>query len=95
MPIGSDVFAIPTNAQHPGTALKFIDFIIENSARNGAWTGYPMATNSSEKRYAELVKGEPELQISVDDLEGGDQFANLEGADREEWDRTWTEVKAS
>ncbi len=94
-PIGSDVFAIPVNAQHPGTALLFIDFILENSTQNSGWTGYSMPTKSSAKPYAELTKGEPQLQISVADLEAGDQFANLEGADREAWDRTWTEVKAS
>ncbi len=94
VPVGSDVFAIPVNAEHPGTALKFIDFILENSSQNSSWTGYPMPTNSSEKSYAKLVEGQPELQVSVEDLEGGDQFANLEGADREEWDRTWIEVKA-
>ena len=94
-PVGSDVFAIPVNAEHPGTALMFIDFLLENSAQNSTWTGYAMPTNSSEKPYAALVKDEPELQVTVDDLEGGDQFTNLEGADRTAWDRTWTEIKAS
>lgn len=95
VPVGSDVFAIPANAEHPGTALLFIDFVLENSAQNATWTGYPMPTNSSEKPYADLVKDEPELQISVEDLENGQEFANLEGDDREAWDRVWTEVKAS
>lgn len=94
-PVGSDVFAIPVNAEHPGTALMFIDFLLENSAQNSGWTGYPMPTNSATKPYAELTKDEPELQVSVDDLEKGQQFANLEGSDREAWDRTWTEVKAA
>ena len=93
--IGSDVFAIPANAQHPGTALMFIDFILENSVQNQGWTGYSMPTRSAEQPYAKLTKDEPDLQISVADLEQGSQFANLEGADREEWDRTWTEIKAS
>ena len=95
VPMGSDTFAIPANAEHPGTALLFIDFIVENSAQNATWTGYPMPTASSEKPYAALVEGEPELQLSVEDLESGEQFANLEGSDREAWDRVWTEVKAS
>lgn len=95
VPVGSDVFAIPANAEHPGTALLFIDFILQNSADNAAWTGYPMPTESSEKSYAALVKDEPELQITVADLEGGQQFADLEGEAREAWDRVWTEVKAA
>ena len=94
-PVGSDVFAIPVNSEHPGTALKFIDFVLENSAQNATWTGYPMPTNSAEKPYADLVENEPELQVTVEDLENGQQFADLEGDDREAWDRTWTEVKAA
>jgi spermidine/putrescine transport system substrate-binding protein len=95
VPMGSDVFAIPANAEHPGTALLFIDFLIENSAQNSTWTGYPMPTESAERPYAELVEGEPELQITVEDLERGEEFANLQGEDRERWDRVWTEVKAA
>ncbi len=95
VPVGSDTFAIPVNAEHPGTALVFINFVLERSARNSTWTGYPMPTKSSEKPYADLVAGEPELQITVDDLEAGQEFPNLEGQAREDWDRTWTEVKAS
>jgi spermidine/putrescine transport system substrate-binding protein len=93
--MGSDVFAIPANAEHPGTALAFIDFVIENSAQNATWTGYPMPTRSSEGAYAELVEDEPELQITVEDLEAGQEFTNLETEAREAWDRAWTEVKAA
>lgn len=95
IPVGSDVFAIPTNAEHPGTALLFIDFVLENSPKNATWTGYPMPTNSAEKPYADLVKSEPELQVTVETLEKGQEFANLEGTDRENWDRVWTEVRAA
>ena len=35
------------------------------------------------------------LQVTIEDLDKGQQFANLEGDDREAWDRTWTEVKAA
>jgi spermidine/putrescine transport system substrate-binding protein len=95
VPVGSDVFAIPTNAEHPGTALVFIDYVLANSAQNATWTGYPMPTNSSEAEYAKLVKGEPQLEVTLKTLEEGQEFANLEGTDREAWDRVWTEVKAS
>jgi spermidine/putrescine transport system substrate-binding protein len=94
-PVGSDVFAIPVNAEHPGTALMFIDFILENSTQNSSWTGYSMPTQSSTKPYAELTRNDPQLQVTIEDLDKGQQFANLEGADREAWDRAWTEVKAS
>ena len=95
IPVGSDVFAIPANAEHPGTALLFIDFILERSAANATWTGYPMPTRSSERPYAQLVKNEPELQITVETLETGQQFADLQGDARLAWDQAWTEVKAA
>jgi spermidine/putrescine transport system substrate-binding protein len=94
LPVGSDCFAIPTDAQHPGTALLFIDFMLEKSAQNVKWTGYPMATTNSANAYSNLVKGDPELVVTVHDLKIGDQYADLEGDDRLLWDRTWTEVKA-
>jgi hypothetical protein len=73
----------------------FIDFILENSTQNSSWTGYSMPTQSSTKPYAELTRNDPQLQVTIEDLDKGQQFANLEGADREAWDRAWTEVKAS
>lgn len=94
-PVGSDCFAIPTNAEHPGTALLFIDFVLENAARNATWTGYPMPTDNSQEDFAELVEDDPELQLTVEDVEQGEQYANLEGEDRATWDRVWTEVKAA
>src|SRR5205814_1456726 len=43
-PLGSDTFAIPTNAAHPGTALLFIDWMLDpgHAAKNINWVGYPM-----------------------------------------------------
>ena len=95
VPVGSDCFAIPTNAQHPGTALLFIDFVLKNAARNATWTGYPMPARNADQAYADLVKDDAAIVVTVEDLEGGDQFANLEGEGREAWDRAWTEVKAA
>jgi spermidine/putrescine transport system substrate-binding protein len=94
-PVGSDCFAVPANAEHPGTALLFIDFLLEKSAQNVTWTGYPMPTDNSQRAYEKLVDADPELTVTVEDLEGGEEFANLEGEDRELWDRVWTEVKAA
>ena len=44
IPLGTDCMAIPANAEHPGTALTFINFILEpeNAARNIEYMGYPM-----------------------------------------------------
>lgn len=95
-PVGSDAFAIPVNARHPGTALLFIDFMLDpkNAARNVEWNGYPMPNRGQEEAFAELAKGDPNIVVTVEDLERGDQFANLSQSERELWTDTFLEVKA-
>jgi spermidine/putrescine transport system substrate-binding protein len=96
-PVGSDTFVIPVNAEHPGTALLFIDFMLDprNAAKNVSWNGYPMPNQGQDETFEELAKGDPNIVVTVDDLEGGDQFANLPQEDRELWTNTFLEVKAS
>ena len=98
IPVGNDAFAIPANAQHPGTALLFIEFMLdpENSARNVEYMGYPMPyAGGAQEAFSALVKEDPSIEVTVDDLEGGDEFENLKGEGRRAWDRVWSEVKAS
>jgi spermidine/putrescine transport system substrate-binding protein len=97
IPLGNDCFAIPANAQHPGTALAFIDFILEpeNAARNIEYFGYPMPYKGPDAKFAELVKDDPSINVSIDDLENGQQFKNLNADGRRIWDEAWTEIKAS
>jgi spermidine/putrescine transport system substrate-binding protein len=98
IPVGNDAFAIPANAQHPGTALLFIEFMLdpENSARNVEYVGYPMPyEGGAREAFAGLVKEDPSIEVTIDDLEGGDEFENLKGEGRRAWDRVWSEVKAS
>ena len=98
IPVGSDTFAIPVNAQHPGTALLFIDFMLEPeiAARNVEWIGYPMPYHGgAADAFAGLVKDDPSIEVTIQDLDNGEQFENLEGEGRLLWDRTWTEVKVA
>ena len=98
IPVGSDTLAIPVNAKHPGTALLFIEHLLEpeNAARNVAWIGYPMPyEGGATESFADLVKDDPSINVTVDDLQNGEQFENLGRDDRRAWDRTWTEVKAA
>jgi spermidine/putrescine transport system substrate-binding protein len=98
IPVGSDTFAIPVNAKHPGTALLFIEYMLEpeNAARNVEWIGYPMPyEGGATEAFAGLVKDDPEINVTVEDLENGQQFENLKGDGRVAWDRAWTEFKAS
>ena len=52
IPVGSDTFAIPVNAEHPGTALLFIEYMLdpENAAQNVEWIGYPMPYDGRRRR---------------------------------------------
>jgi spermidine/putrescine transport system substrate-binding protein len=98
IPVGSDNFVIPVNAKHPGTALLFIEFMLEpeNAAQNVEWIGYPMPYEGPPaEAFAALVEDDPEINVTVEDLENGQQFENLKGEGREAWDRVWTEFRVS
>ncbi|HYH89840.1 MAG TPA: spermidine/putrescine ABC transporter substrate-binding protein [Solirubrobacteraceae bacterium] len=97
IPLGTDCFAIPANAEHPGTALTFINFILdpENASKNIEYMGYPMPYEGPDATFAALVKDDPEIDVTIEDLENGQQFANLGAAGRRTWDRAWTEIKAA
>jgi spermidine/putrescine transport system substrate-binding protein len=96
IPVGSDCMAIPSNAKAPGTALLFIDWILdaEHASTNIAYFGYPMPVKGSEDAFSELVKDDPSIEVSTEDLENGSQFEELTPEGRKAWDRVWTEVKA-
>jgi spermidine/putrescine transport system substrate-binding protein len=96
IPLGTDCFAIPANAEHPGTALTFINFILEaeNASKNIEYMGYPMPYEGPDETFAALVKDDPSINVTVEDLENGQQFGNLGVQGRRLWDQTWTEIKA-
>jgi spermidine/putrescine transport system substrate-binding protein len=97
IPVGTDTIAIPANAEHPGTALLFLDFMMdpENASQNVAYFGYPMAVKGAEDAFAKIAEEDPAVQITLDDVTNGQQYAYLTGEDKALWDRTWTEVKAA
>ena len=98
IPVGSDNFAIPVNAKHPGTALLFIEWMLEpeHAAQNVEWIGYPMPYDGAPtEAFQGLVKDDPEINVTVEDLENGQQFENLKGEGRLAWDKVWTEFRVS
>jgi spermidine/putrescine transport system substrate-binding protein len=98
LPIGSDVFAIPVNAKHPGTALLFMEWMLEpeHAAQNVEWIGYPMPYDgAATEAFQGLVKDDPEINITVEDLASGQQYENLKGDGRLAWDEVWTEFRVS
>jgi spermidine/putrescine transport system substrate-binding protein len=97
IPLGSDCFAVPANAEHPGTALTFINFLLEpeNASRNIEYMGYPMPYEGPDETFAGLVEDDPTINVTVGDLQSGQQFENLGAGGRRLWDQTWTEIKAA
>jgi spermidine/putrescine transport system substrate-binding protein len=98
IPVGSDNFVIPVNAEHPGTALLFIEYMLEpeNAAQNVEWTGYPMPYQGGPtEAFQGLVKDDPEINVTTEDLEKGQQFENLKGDGRLAWDEVWTDFRVS
>ncbi len=96
LPVGSDNFCIPVNAKHPGTALLFMEYMLEpeNAAQNVEWIGYPMPyEGGATEAFQGLVKDDPEINVTVEDLEDGQQFENLKGDGRLAWDKVWTEFR--
>jgi spermidine/putrescine transport system substrate-binding protein len=96
IPVGSDCMAIPSNAKSPGTALLFIDWMLngDHAAQNVSYIGYPMPLDGAEDAFAKLVKDDAAIEVTTDDLANGSQFKELTPAGKKEWDRVWTEVKA-
>jgi spermidine/putrescine transport system substrate-binding protein len=95
VPVGSDAISIPVNARSPGTALLFIDWLLqpEHAAQNVAWNGYPQPVDGGRQEFSKLVKDEPTIDITIEQLKTGDEFRFATPAGRELWTQTWTEVK--
>jgi spermidine/putrescine transport system substrate-binding protein len=96
VPTWADTMAIPRNAQHPGTALLFLDYLLEPeiSAKNATWIGYPTGTVAGTAAFNHLVRDYPWLQMTEEMLAHGEWSRPLEGAALQVWDEAWTRVKA-
>jgi spermidine/putrescine transport system substrate-binding protein len=96
-PFGNDTYAIPANAQHPGTALVFIDYLLrpENIDKQINYLGYPMPTKNGAATFAALSKDYPGTQITVADLTKPNVFKTQTPAGKAARDSMWTTVKAS
>ncbi len=94
-PVNSDAYAIPVNAQHPGTALLFIDYMLrpENVEKNINYIGYPMPVHGTEATYEEIVADYPECTVTVEDLSRNLYFTNDSVAKTQARDAAYTEMK--
>jgi spermidine/putrescine transport system substrate-binding protein len=96
-PLGSDTYAIPANAAHPGTALLFIDYCLrpENTIKNINYLGYPMPTKGAGDTFAKLSAGNPETSVTIDDLAKPNVFKTQDPAGMAMRTALWTEVKSA
>jgi spermidine/putrescine transport system substrate-binding protein len=94
-PVNTDTYAIPASAEHPGTALLFIDYMLrpENVERNINYIGYPMPVHGAEQVYDELVAPYPECKVTLDDLGEDLYFTNHSVEESRDRDDAWTRIK--
>ena len=94
-PINTDAYAIPVNAEHPGTALLFIDYMLrpENVQKNIGFIGYPMPVHGAEDAYQEIVGDYPQCAVTVSDLSRNPYFTNDGVAKSQARDAAYTEMK--
>ena len=97
VPVGTDLMCIPVNARSPGTAMLFMDWLLdpENAAQNVRWNGYPQPVEGGQQQFAELVKEEPSIDVDLEALGTGGLEYRLDDPDaRRLWTDIFTEVKA-
>lgn len=95
-PTGSDAFAIPLGAEHPGTAMLFIDYMLrpENVDSNVSYSGYAMPVPSAEETYAALVEAVPSAVVTAEEVAAGINFRNSTQAVNQARDAAYTQIKA-
>ena len=98
VPVGTDLMAIPVTARSPGTAMLFMDWMIDpdNAAQNVRWNGYPQPVEGGQQAFAELAKEEPSIDVDLEALEDTALEYRLDDpAARQLWTSIFTEVKAA
>src|SRR5581483_4686329 len=92
VPTGNDTMMILKNAQHPGTAMKFIDWMLDpaNATANVDWFGYPQVTNTGLQHFNQTIgKDYPFLQVSLDQAISGLREIVPTGQNLQLWLSEW------
>lgn len=96
-PITTDAMAIPVNAEHPGTAATFIDWMLkpENAARNMEFLGFSMPNAGAVPAYEKMIKNNPGIGLTVEDLADDRMLFKDPGVDGDRRrQEVWTAVRA-
>jgi spermidine/putrescine transport system substrate-binding protein len=95
VPTGNDTMMILKNAQHPGTAMKFIDWMLDpaNATANVDWFGYPQVTNTGLSHFNQTIgKDYPFLQVSLDQAISGLREIVPTGQNLQLWLAEWRKI---
>ncbi len=66
----------------------------EHAAHNVAWNGYPQPVTGGTDEFSRLVKEEPSIDVTIEQLEEGEEYVFATPQGRRLWAETWTEIKA-
>jgi len=96
-PINSDAYVIPANAEHPGTAMLFIDYLLrpDIAKKNINYLCYPFPVRDAVAEFQKLAKLVPACNVDVNELENAAMFKLLTPQEVQARSAVWTEVKAS
>jgi spermidine/putrescine transport system substrate-binding protein len=88
---------IPANAQHPGTALLFIDYLLrpDIAKKNINYLCYPFPVRDAIGEFEKLAKLVPACNVDVDELVNAAMFKLLTPQQVQARSAIWTEVKAA
>lgn len=95
VPTGNDTMVIPKNAQHPGTALKFIDWMLEpaHAKTNIDYFGYPQVTTTGIDYFNKTIgKDFPFLSVSLDEAINGLREIVPTGDKKYLWIQEWRNI---
>jgi spermidine/putrescine transport system substrate-binding protein len=95
--IASDTMSIPVSAKSPGTALLFIDWLLqpENSVKCVQWHGQMNGTNAGIAAWKTLMADYPWLSYPDNVLDTCAWKTSPTGERLQLMNRAWTKVKAS
>ncbi|MUL84382.1 MULTISPECIES: PotD/PotF family extracellular solute-binding protein [unclassified Mycolicibacterium] len=96
MLFNADNLVVPTAAQHPGTAMAFIDWMLapENMRRGVEFNGYPVPTRTGMATFHSLTEKYPWLAFDETLFEQQDQWVTpIAPKDFPMWQQAWTKAK--
>lgn len=96
-PLNNDTIAIPANAEHPGSAMLFLDWVLspQTVGQNISYTGYPQATKAGVEAYNTMTKDYAFLALDANAIATTKHFEPLKPQDLALWNAAWLKIKAA